>query len=103
MLASAGLVLGASALYAWRARATAAGWLRWLSHLLAPLLLLPFLPALLAEGYADLPTLVAAFALFLLVLERLLRLAAEAWDQRAQVTGPRWLARLAAVRVPGRR
>jgi uncharacterized membrane protein len=97
MLAAAAAVAVLGGLLAWRARTTAPAKLAWLSHLAAPLLLLPFLPALLTEGYADLPTLVAAFALFLLVLERLLRLSAVAWDERPRMPTPRWLVRPALV------
>jgi uncharacterized membrane protein len=92
VLAVGALVFIAGAVYAWRQRIGSAPWLRWLSHLGAPFLLLPFLPALLVENYADLPTTVAAFAIFVLLLERLLRVSATAWEERAQVVHPRWLA-----------
>jgi hypothetical protein len=63
MLGAAAVALVLGALYLLRAgearRPAAVAWLRWLSHLLAPGLLLPFVPALLTLGWADLPTTVA--------------------------------------------
>lgn len=101
MLAVAGLVFLGGAAYAWRVRAGAGPWLRWLSHLLVPLLVLPVVPALLAPGYTDLPTLAAAFALFVLLLERLLRVHTAAWEERTQIVHPLWLARAAGAVAAG--